>query len=104
MRSALLTFLRSLKLLALVFLSLAVGPAPAAEPRKPAVKVTQELLNEIHVQPKLVPNPFPAYAQKCLPFAMASSLEVTSQGRLWTCWAGGEDGPNAFLLASYSDD
>jgi sialidase-1 len=76
----------------------------AAEPANPPVKVTQELLNAIHIQPKLILNPFPAYAQKYLPFAMASSLEVTSKGRLWTCWAGGEDGPNAYLLASYSDD
>ena len=31
-------------------------------------------------------------------------MEVTHKGRLWTCWAGGQDGPNAYLLASYSDD
>lgn len=71
---------------------------------KSAVKVTQELLNSIHVTPKLIFDPMAAYGQKHLPFAMSSSLEVTSKGRLWTCWAGGEDGPNAYLLASYSDD
>ena len=30
--------------------------------------------------------------------------EVTHKDRLWTCWAGRQDGPNAYLLASYSDD
>jgi hypothetical protein len=80
-------------------------PAPkAADAPRPAVKVTQELLNSIHVTPKLIFDPFPAYAQKYLPFAMAASMESTSKGRLWTCWAGGQDGPNAYLLASYSDD
>jgi hypothetical protein len=76
---------------------------PASAP-KPAVKVTQELLNSIHVTPKLIFDPMPAYGQKYLPFAMAASMESTKKGRLWTCWAGGQDGPNAYLLASYSDD
>ncbi len=71
---------------------------------KTAVKVTQELLNSIHVTPKLILDPMPAYGQKYLPFAMAASMESTHKGRLWTCWAGGQDGPNAYLLASYSDD
>ncbi len=71
---------------------------------KPTIKVTQELLNSIHVTPKLSFDPMPAYGQKYLPFAMAASMESTSKGRLWTCWAGGQDGPNAYLLASYSDD
>lgn len=76
----------------------------AADPPKPSAHVTQALLNSIHVPPKLIVDPFPAYAQKYLPFAMAASMESTSKGRLWTCWAGGEDGPNAYLVASYSDD
>ena len=71
---------------------------------KPALKVTQHLLNSIHITPKIILDPFPAYAQKYLPFAMASSIESTQKGRLWTCWAGGQDGPNAYLLSSYSDD
>ena len=77
---------------------------PAADAPKPAVKVTQELLNSIHLTPKLIFDPMPAYGQKYLPFAMAASMESTKKGRLWTCWAGGEDGPNAYLVASYSDD
>jgi sialidase-1 len=71
---------------------------------KPALKVTQELLNSIRATPKLIFDPMPAYGKKYLPFAMASSMESTKKGRLWTCWAGGEDGPNAYLVASYSDD
>jgi hypothetical protein len=53
------------------------------------------LLNSIHVTPKLIFDPFPAYAQEYLPFAMAASMEVTQKGRRWTCWAGGQDGMNA---------
>ena len=67
------------------------------------VKVTQQLLNTILRTPQVNFDPFPAYAQKYLPFAMAASIEVTPGGRVWTCWVGGEDGPMAYLLASYSD-
>ena len=77
---------------------------PAADAPIASFKVTQELLNSIHVTPKLIFDPMPAYGQKYLPFAMAASMESTRKGRLWTCWAGGEDGPNAYLVASYSDD
>ena len=69
-----------------------------------AVRVTQELLSSILRTPQINFSPFPAYAQKYLPFAMSAGLEVTSTGRIWTCWIGGEDGPIAYMLASYSDD
>lgn len=87
-------------------LACVVTPAAlsAADPQPPVVTVTQELLNSIHVRPQLILDPFPAYAEKYLPFAMAASMESTPKGRLWTCWAGGQDGPNAYLLASFSDD
>jgi hypothetical protein len=87
-----------------VLLLAPLAPLRAADAPKPAFKVTQQLLNSIHVTPKLIFDRFPAYAEKYLPFAMAASMEVTHKGRLWTCWAGGQDGPNAYLLASYSDD
>ena len=66
--------------------------------------MTQELLNTIRKTPRVNFNPFPEYAVKYLPFAMSAGLEVTQGGRLWTCWIGGEDGPGAYLLASFSDD
>jgi sialidase-1 len=89
----------------LCILALAALPGlHAAEKTNTDIKVTQELLNSIYVKPQLIFNPFPAYEQRFRPFAMASSMEVTKGGRLWTCWAGGQDGPNAFLIASYSDD
>jgi len=94
--------LQILHVLALLTLPLASGRADDNHPS--GAVVTQDLLNSIHVTPQLIFNPFPAYAQKYLPFAMAASMESTSKGRLWTCWAGGQDGPNAYLLASYSDD
>ena len=59
-----LTLLATLLLAPLT--SLHAGDAP-----QPPVKVTQQILNAIHTQPKLIFNPFPAYAKKYLPFAMA---------------------------------
>ena len=85
-------------------LGLLLTALQAADPPDPPVKVTQELLNSIHLTPKLNFDPMPTYGQKYLPFAMAESMEVTRGGRLWTSWTGGQDGPNAYLLASYSDD
>ena len=66
--------------------------------------VTPPLLDAIHRIPRVNFDPFPTYAKKYLPFAMSAGMEVTPRGRLWTCWIGGEDGPGAYLLASYSDD
>ena len=66
--------------------------------------LTQQLLNAIRRTSTVNFDPFPAYAEKYLPFAMSAGLEITPGGRLWTCWIGGEDGPGAYLLASYSDD
>lgn len=68
-----------------LFTALLLAPLPAmqaADAPKPPVKVTQELLNSIHVTPKLIFDPMPAYGQKYLPFAMAASMESTSKGRL----------------------
>jgi hypothetical protein len=93
---------RCILLSALLLVPLATSHA--SDTPEPPVEVTQQMLNAIHTQPKLIFNPFPAYSEKYLPFAMASSIESTQKGRLWTCWAAGEDGPNAFLVASYSDD
>jgi hypothetical protein len=87
----------------ILFTALLLAPLAtlrAADAPNPACKVTQQLLNSIRVTPKLIFDPFPAYAEKYLPFAMGASIEVTHKGRLWTCWAGGQNGPNAYLLAS----
>lgn len=69
-----------------------------------SVAVTPQLLDAIRRTPRVNVDPFPAYAENYLPFAMSASIEVTPRGRLWTCWIGGEDGPGAYLLASCSDD
>ncbi len=65
-----LTFLAALLLAPRVTLHAADAP-------RPAVTVTQWLLNAIHVTLKLIFDSLPAYAQKYLPFAMAASMEVT---------------------------
>ena len=59
------------------FIALLLAPLAtlhAADAPKPAVKVTQELLNSIHVTPKLIFDPMSAYGQKYLPFAPAAGL------------------------------
>eukprot|EP01048_Picozoa_sp_COSAG05_P001538 COSAG05_NODE_52_length_23775_cov_49.471110_13_plen_445_part_00 len=68
--------------------------------------LTQQLLNSTRDHtPELIFGAVPTEGAKSfLPFAMAASMEATRGGRLWTCWAGGEDGPNAYLLCSCSDD
>ena len=84
------------------------GAQPAGSIRPPlriaAEPLSQALLNAIRITPRVNHDPFPAYADTYLPFAMAQSNEVTRSGRVWTAWIGGEDGPVAYLLASYSDD
>lgn len=44
------------------------------------------------------------YKKNYLYYAMTAAMEITQSGRLWSCWIGGEDGPEAFLVATYSDD
>lgn len=72
-------------------------------PSSPPLRVTQQLLNSPRNIPPQLTFDSAAYAARHARFAMAASVEVTRGGRLWTCWAGGEDGPDAYLLASYSD-
>jgi len=96
--------MKSAMLLSMTLISLPLAAGHAADAPQAQVKVTQAVRNSIYVTPRLILDPFPAYADKFLPFAMAASMESTQGGRLWTCWAGGQDGPNAYLLASFSDD
>ena len=85
--------LLTIKIIALLTVSLLAVPLADAQenkdgqiagtrPERATVKVTQQLLNSIHVTPKLIFDPFPAYAEKYLPFAMAASIEVTRGGRV----------------------
>jgi sialidase-1 len=96
--------MKSAMLLCVTLISLPLAAGLAADAPQAQVDVTQALRNSIYVTPRLILDPFPAYADKFLPFAMAASMESTQGGRLWTCWAGGQDGPHAYLLASFSDD
>ena len=68
------------------------------------MNITRKLLDAIHRTPRINFDPLPTYGESYLPFAMSAGMDVTPGGRIWTCWIGGEDGPAAYLLASYSDD
>ena len=44
------------------------------------------------------------YSTNRLGYALNNGLAMTSKGRLWASWIAGEDGPNAYTVASFSDD
>ena len=44
------------------------------------------------------------YSTNKLGYALNNGLAMTSKGRLWASWIAGEDGPNAYTVASFSDD
>jgi hypothetical protein len=76
----------------------------AADAPKPAVKVTQELLNSIHVTPKLIFDPFPGLCAEVSALRDGGQHGGHAQRTALDLLGGRQDGPNAYLLASYSDD
>jgi hypothetical protein len=90
--------MKSALLLSVTLISLPLAAGRAADAPEAKVGVTQELRNSISIRPQLIRDPFPAYADKFLPFAMAASMESTQGGRLWTCWAGGQHALDALPL------
>ena len=65
---------------------------------------SKETLDLIKVPAPVNFSPSEDYYRNYQYFAMTMSIEVTPKGRLWSCWIGGEDGPGAYLIATYSDD
>lgn len=56
------------------------------------------------VPPVLNHSPLPYYDYNRLDYGMNMGLEQTRSGRIWSCWTGGGDDPNSFLILMYSDD
>lgn len=50
------------------------------------------------------PNIDEKYYKNYVYFAMQAGMEVTDGGRIWSVWIAGEDGPAAYMVATYSDD
>lgn len=59
-------------------------------------------LSEIPCRPRF--DAAGEYKNHSLHFAMNAGIAVTGGGRIFSAWIGGEDGPESFLLLSYSDD
>jgi len=74
------------------------------EPFGAAEIYSDEVLSLIKKPAKVQFKPSEKYYQNYRYFAMQASVEMTKNGRLWSCWIGGEDGCGAYLLATYSDD
>lgn len=53
---------------------------------------------------KFAPDIDQQYYDNYFYFAMQAGMEITTGGRLWSCWIAGEDGPAAYMVATYSDD
>lgn len=65
---------------------------------------SEELLNKINTPVPINFDAIPEYKNHSLHFAMNAGMEITNGGRLYTCWIGGEDGAEAYLIVTYSDD
>lgn len=65
---------------------------------------SDEVLSMIKIPAKINFAPDQKYYQNYKYFAMQASIEMTKKGRLWSCWIAGQDGPGAYLVATYSDD
>lgn len=56
------------------------------------------------IPPKLNKSPLPEYDYDKLDYGMTIGIERTPAGRLWACWVGGGDSPDAFFVLATSDD
>ena len=66
--------------------------------------VTRELLEKIREKPFINFSPLPDYDYDHLDYGMTQGIERTSGGRLWSCWVGGGDSPEAYDVVACSDD
>lgn len=66
--------------------------------------LSKEILNKINTPAPIVFDAIEAYKNHSLHFAMNASIEITRKGRIYTCWIGGEDGPESYMIVTYSDD
>jgi hypothetical protein len=74
------------------------------ETRAYEVDVMRRIADFALVPPKLNTSPLPEYDYDQLDYGMTIGIARTPKGRIWAAWVGGEDGPNAFMLAATSDD
>lgn len=64
-----------------------------------------ELCDKWSMETPVIRSEFPEkYLERNLDFAMTAGVEKTPGGRLWNCAFGGEDGEDAYLFLTWSDD
>lgn len=54
--------------------------------------------------PVINTSPLPEYDYDRLDYAMTIGIERTPKGRIWACWVGGGDSPEAFFVLATSDN
>lgn len=74
------------------------------ELREFEIDVVRKIADLALIPPVINTSPLPEFDYDQLDYGMTPWIERTSGGRLWCAWVGGEDGPNAFILAATSDD
>lgn len=81
--------------------SLAAGTAVAAGPAAPP---TCEMLDVSLKPPFIITAPGPEYQDEARPGAMIIGMDRTPKGRIWGCWTGTGDNPEAYFILATSDD
>lgn len=80
---------------------LQAGPEEALKRERAALRAVADLAL---LPPRLNTDPLPDYAVENLDYGMTIGIERTPKGRLFAAWIGGEDGPEAHMIVSQSDD
>lgn len=96
----------------ILFTGLLLSPLAAIsqEPPKPQPRSPEEIAKWERIAdhaletPKLNTSPLPAYGYDRLDYGMTIGIAQTPGGRLWACWVGGGDSPEAFFVLATSDD
>ncbi len=89
--------------IALSLLMFSTGFCSAAEPER-SVEEMRRIADFALETPELNTSPLPEYDYDQLDYGMTIGIERTSNGRLWACWVGGGDSPEAFFVLATSDD
>lgn len=90
--------------------SLAVGlltcaVATAADVREAEIVAFERFADlAVDLPPEIRTGNLPDYSTNKLTFALNNGLAVTPKGRIWASWIAGEDGPDSYTVASFSDD
>jgi predicted neuraminidase len=80
-----------------VFLASSCLAAQAATPSKAVLDLALE-------PPAVNTRPGPEYSDEARTAGMIIGMDRTPKGRIWGCWTGNGDNPNAYFLLATSDD